>query len=204
MSTGTFTLSEAAMRDLVKQCKAALSAVKSGTCEANVTLNVAVYDADRDLTFAQLTGTVASKKRKERPATASDRLNDAFMNAGTAIGLRTRKAMLAIFEVENLDKALQFAGKPAAGVPKNGVQPTSRAVTTLMSAVYATVHKPKRDRTESTKLVAMDAQLDQMAAALEADPVGTLAGLQYVKAMHTAVHGAPMTELEIEAARMML
>jgi hypothetical protein len=145
-----------------------------------------------------------SKKRKERPATASDRLNDAFMNAGTAIGLVTRKAMLAIFGVENLDKALEFAGKPAAGVPKNGVQPTSRAVTTLMSAVYATVHKPKRDRTELTKLVEIDAKLDQLVSGLEADPVGTLATLPYVKAMHTAVHRAPLTELEIEKARAML
>jgi len=202
MASATFTLGEDAMRTHIKLCKAALVAAKTGT--GTVALNVAVYDTDGELVFAQLTGTVASKKRKERPATASDRLNDAFMNAGTAVGLRTRKAMLAIIGVENLDEALQFAGKPAAGVPKNGVQPTSRGVTTLLSAVYATVHKPKRDRTESTRLVEIDAKLDQLVGGLEADPVGTLAGLQFVKAMFTAVHGAQLTEMEIEASQMML
>ena len=204
MASATFTISEDAMRTHIKLCKAALVAAETGTGTQTVALNVAVYDTDGELVFAQLTGTVASKKRKERPATASDRLNDAFMNAGTAVGLRTRKAMLAIIGVENLDEALQFAGKPAAGVPKNGVQPTSRAVTTLLSAVYATVHKPKRDRTESTRLVEIDAKLDQLVGDLEADPVGTLAGLQFVKAMYTAVHGAQLTEMEIEASQMML
>ena len=204
MASATFTISEDAMRTHIKLCKAALFAAKSGTGTQTVALNVAVYDTEGELVFAQLTGTVASKKRKERPATASDRLNDAFMNAGTAVGLRTRKAMLAIIGVENLDEALQFAGKPAAGVPKNGVQPTSRAVTTLLSAVYATVHKPKRDRTESTRLVEIDAKLDQLVGDLEADPVGTLAGMQFVKAMYTAVRGAQLTELEIEASRLLM
>ena len=204
MASATFTISEDAMRTHIKLCKAALVAAKTGTGTQTVALNVAVYDTYGELVFAQLTGTVASKKRKERPATASDRLNDAFMNAGTAVGLRTRKAMLAIIGVENLDEALQFAGKPAAGVPKNGVQPTSRGVTTLLSAVYATVHKPKRDRTESTRLVEIDAKLDQLVGGLEADPVGTLAGLQFVKAMFTAIHGAQLTEMEIEASQMML
>ena len=148
MSVGTLTLKRADALDFAKKVRAA--AMESAD-EPAATLNVQVYTEDNQLVLVQLKVNIASKKRKERSSTASDRINDAFNNVGTPVGMTTRKAMLALIGPENVStKALEFAGKQTGSPePKNGVTPASRCVSSLMAAVYATIQRPKRDRCTS-------------------------------------------------------
>jgi hypothetical protein len=139
-------------------------------------------------------------------STASDRINDAFNNVGTPVGMTTRKAMLALIGPENVStKALEFAGKQTGSPePKNGVTPASRCVSSLMAAVYSTIPRPKRDRCTSALCAELDAKNDALVAGLESDAVATLATLQYVKEMYEFVHGRRLTDLEVAQARLLI
>ena len=203
MSVGTLTLRRADALDFAKKLKAA---VMDPADEPTATIRVPVYTTDNVLVFVQLKVNIESKKRKDREPTASDRINDAFNNAGTPLGLLTRKAMLALIGAENVTtKALQFAGKQAGlPEPKQGVTPTSRCVSSLMAAVYATIQRPKRDRCTSAFCAELDANNDALVAGLESDAVATLAGMQYVKEMFESVHGRPLCDMDVAEARLLM
>ena len=114
--------------------------------------------------------------------------------------------MLALIGAENVTtKALQFAGKQAGlPEPKQGVTPTSRCVSSLMAAVYATIQRPKRDRCTSAFCAELDANNDALVAGLESDAVATLAGMQYVKEMFESVHGRPLCDMDVAEARLLM